>query len=103
MDDSWGMGCEGDLPRNVLPLEPCRPVCMWARMEASSWHRFGAMSHWCSEPVSRPGGEAQSNERQFPEPHSFSHVWFSSHTAGQAQALKLLLRGRNDPAKGAPV
>lgn len=93
MVDSWGMGCEGDLPRNVLLLEPCRPVYTWARMEASSWHRIGAMSHWCSEPASRPGGEAQSNEWQFPEPHSFSYIRFSSHTAGQAQARKLWLRG----------
>lgn len=32
-------GCGGDLPRNGLLSEPCRPV--YTRAEAASWHKCG--------------------------------------------------------------
>lgn len=47
---SCGSGEYGsDLPRNVLPLEPCGPV--YRRAEAALWHRGRATSHpmkWAS-------------------------------------------------------
>lgn len=39
---SWGMQCGCDLPRNVLPLEPRRPLYMG--VEAASWRGGRAMN-----------------------------------------------------------
>lgn len=86
---SRGMGCGGDLPRNVLPLEPCRPFYMRVRVEAASRHRFRAVSHRCGKPASSPGGEAQNNEWRFPKRRSFCHIRFSSYPTGQSKTPEL--------------
>lgn len=78
-------GIQADLPRKAPPLEPCSPVYMRARAEAASWPRCRALSHWCREPATRPGGEGQNNEWQFPKPLKLlPHPVLISHSRAES-------------------